>query len=109
MVRIRKLGVGPRMGGPPIAFSTPNFLIRTILRKVAFYAPLPHFENPCLLQLPIAMRACMMTNIHRGQARRGSGAERAAAATAGWGAANVFEYAKFAAVKMLTSVGGRAV
>ena len=37
------------MGGPPITFPTPNFLIRTILRKVAFYAPLPHFENPCLL------------------------------------------------------------
>ena len=46
MVRIRKLGAGPRMGGPPITFPTPNFLIRTILRKVAFYAPLPHFENP---------------------------------------------------------------
>ena len=54
MVRIRKLGVVTRMGGPPITFPTPNFLILTTLRKVAFYAPLPHFENPCLLQLPIA-------------------------------------------------------
>ena len=41
------------MGGPPIAFPTPNFLILTTLRKLAFYAPLPHFENPCLLELPI--------------------------------------------------------
>ena len=41
------------MGGPPITFPAPNFLILTTLRKLAFYAPLPHFENPCLLQLPI--------------------------------------------------------
>ena len=45
------------MGRCPIAFPTPNSLIRLILRKVAFYAPLPHFENPCLLQLPIEARA----------------------------------------------------
>ena len=35
----------------------PNALIRTILRKLAFYAPLPHFENPCLLELPTAHTA----------------------------------------------------
>ncbi len=40
------------MGGPPIAFPTPNFLIRLPPRKIDFYAPLPHFENPCLLELP---------------------------------------------------------
>ena len=51
---IREFGVGSRMGGPPIAFPTPNSLIRLSWRKLAFYAPLPHFENPCLLQLPIA-------------------------------------------------------
>ena len=41
------------MGGPPNAFPTPNSLIRLSWRKLAFYAPLPHFENPCLLELPI--------------------------------------------------------
>ena len=52
------------MGGPPITFPTPNFLIRTILRKVAFYAPLPHFENPCLLELPIAVLPLSRVGIH---------------------------------------------
>ena len=41
------------MGGPPITFPTPNFLIATTLRKLDFYAPLPHFENPCLLHVPM--------------------------------------------------------
>ena len=41
------------MGGPPIAFKTLTFLIDPILRKLAVYAPYPHFENPCLLELPI--------------------------------------------------------
>ena len=54
MVRIRAFEVGSRMGGPPIAFTTLTFLIGRLLRKLAFYAPLPHFENPCLLELPIA-------------------------------------------------------
>ena len=29
------------MGGPPITFPTPNFLIRLPLRKIDFYATLP--------------------------------------------------------------------
>eukprot|EP01045_Picozoa_sp_COSAG04_P011700 COSAG04_NODE_762_length_10515_cov_9.807508_4_plen_178_part_00 len=47
---IREFGAGSRMGGPPIAFPTPNSLTRLSWRKLAFYAPLPHFENPCLLR-----------------------------------------------------------
>ena len=31
--------------GRPIAFPTPNFLIGLSWRKLAFYAPLPHFEG----------------------------------------------------------------
>ena len=67
MRRIRKLGAGSRMGGP-ITFPTPNFLTRTILRKVAFYAPLPHFENPCLLQLGLERAPALL---------QGRGRERA--------------------------------
>ena len=54
------------MGGPPIAFKTLTFLINPILRKLAFYAPLPHFENSCLLQLPIAAMGPVLRRIADG-------------------------------------------
>ena len=71
---IRKIKAGSRMGGPPIAFKTLTFLIGHLLRKLAFYAPLPHFENPCLLELPIAQELEPLSSCGSGAGHGDTGA-----------------------------------